>query len=249
MDGTSVLLPLRPPSYKPLVLVAGGTDRGANWSSTEMGALQSAEWIDLSVASPAWQALPDMNIARDKVNSVLLPDGRILILGGYENPPDGGPVEIFDPDDPTSGFQLGPSMKHPRGYHSAAILMPDGSVIMGGDPSGGSTPNERCRPSYFFKPRPAITGSPASIGYGAALSVQTGTPGAIAEVVLMRAGAVTHGFNQNQRYVGCAITGTTAAAVKATAPPDGNVAPPGHYLLFLVDHDRIPSEGAWIRLT
>ncbi len=249
MDGTSVLLPLRPPNYKPRVLVAGGTDRGANWSSTEMGALQSAEWIDLSVASPAWQALPDMNIARDKVNSVLLPDGRVLILGGYENPPDGGPVEIFDPDDPTSGFQLGPSMKHPRGYHSAAILMPDGSVIMGGDPNGGSTPNERYRPSYFFKPRPAITGSPASIGYGAAFSVQTGTPGAIAEVVLMRAGAVTHGFNQNQRYVGCAITGTTAAAVKATAPPDGNVAPPGHYLLFLVDHDRIPSEGAWIRLT
>lgn len=65
----------------------------------------------------------------------------------------------------------------------------------------------------------------------------------------MRAGAVTHGFNQNQRYVGCVITGTTAAAVKASAPPNGNVAPPGHYILFLVDNDRTPSEGKWIRLT
>jgi hypothetical protein len=65
----------------------------------------------------------------------------------------------------------------------------------------------------------------------------------------MRAGAVTHGFNQNQRYVGCAIAGTTATAVNATAPPDGNIAPPGYYLLFVVDSDRIPSVGKWIRLT
>jgi len=140
-------------------------------------------------------------------------------------------------------------MKHRRAYHSAAILLPDGSVIMGGDPNGGTTPNERYRPSYFFKPRPAITASPATIGHGAAFSVDTATPGSIAEVVLMRAGAVTHGFNQNQRYVGCAITGTTATAVNATAPPDGNIAPPGYYLLFVVNTDRVPSEGKWIRLT
>jgi len=67
--------------------------------------------------------------------------------------------------------------------------------------------------------------------------------------VLMRPGAVTHAFNQNQRYVGCAISGTTATAVKATAPPDGSIAPPGYYLLFLVDHDRVPSAAKWIRLT
>jgi plastocyanin len=250
MDGTAVLLPLRPPHYEPRVLIAGGTSRGANWVPGELGALRSAEWIDLSVATPAWQALPvDLNVARDKVNSVLLPDGRVLILGGVEMPPDGGPVEIFDPEDPTSGFQLGPNMKYPRGYHSAAILLPDGSVIMGGDPNGGTTPNERYRPSYFFKPRPMITGSPATIAHGAAISVNTPTPGAIAEVVLMRPGAVTHAFNHNQRYVGCAISAHTATTVDATAPADGNLAPPGYYLLFLVDQDRVPSVGQWIRLT
>jgi hypothetical protein len=120
---------------------------------------------------------------------------------------------------------------------------------MGGDPNGGSTPNERYRPSYFFKPRPAITASPATVAHGAAFSIDTPTPPAIAEVVLMRAGAVTHAFNQNQRYVGCAITGTTATAVNVTAPPDGNIAPPGYYLLFVVNTDRVPSEGKWIRLT
>jgi plastocyanin len=249
MDGTAVLLPLRPPNYEPRVLIAGGTSDGAIWTAAETNPLQSAEWIDLSLAVPAWQALPDMNVARRHVNFVLLPDGRVLILGGVEMPPDGGPVEIFDPEDPMSGFQLGPNMKYPRGYHSSVILLPDGSVIMGGDPNGGSTPNERYRPSYFFKPRPTITSSPAIVAHGAALSVQTSTPATIAEVVLMSPGAVTHGFNQNQRYVGCTITGRTANTVDATAPPDATIAPPGYYLLFLVDHDRAPSQGAWIRVT
>jgi hypothetical protein len=54
-------------------------------------------------------------------------------------------------------FQLGPNMKHVRGYHSAALLLPDGSVVMGGDPNGGNTPNERYLPPYFFKPRPGYS--------------------------------------------------------------------------------------------
>jgi plastocyanin len=240
MDGTAVLLPLKPPNYGPRVIVLGGSAPDAQ---------QTAEWIDLSLANPVWQALPNLNVMRDKVNSVLLPDGRVLIAGGIETLPDGGPAEIFDPEDPMSGFQLGPNMKHRRGYHSAALLLPDGSVVMGGDPNGGNTPNERYLPPYFFKPRPTIGGSPATIAHGAGFAVQTSLPGAIAEVVLMRPAAVTHGFNQNQRYVGCAITGRTATEVQATAPPDGTIAPPGWYLVFLVDGDRIPSTGAWIRLT
>ncbi len=249
MDGTAVLLPLRPSHYEPRVMIAGGTSQGANWSASEVDPLQSAEWIDLSVASPTWQALPDMNLARRHLNSVLLPDGRVLILGGVELPPDGGPVEIFDPEDATSGFELGPNMRYSRGYHSTAILLPDGSVVIGGDPNGGSTPNERYLPSYFFKPRPTITDTPSTIAFGAAFSIDTPTPGAISEVVLMRAGAVTHGFNQNQRYVGCAITGIGATNVNAIAPSDGNIAPPGYYLLFVVDRDRAPSVAKWIRLT
>jgi hypothetical protein len=60
---------------------------------------QTAEWIDLSVAAPTWQALPNLNMARDKVNSVLLQDGHVMIAGGIETLPDGGPVEIFDPEE------------------------------------------------------------------------------------------------------------------------------------------------------
>ena len=97
-----------------------------------------------------------MNVPRDKLNSVLLPEGRVLIVGGIETLVDGGLAEIFDPEDPAAGFEVGPSMKYKRGYHSSAILLPDGSVIVGGDPNGGSTPNERYLPSYFFKTRPVV---------------------------------------------------------------------------------------------
>jgi plastocyanin len=239
MDGTAVLLPLRPPNYAPRVLILGG-----NAPTTA----QTAEWIDLSAPAPAWQALPNLNVARDKVNSVLLPDGRVFIAGGIENLADGGPVEIFDPEDPAAGFQAGPSMKFRRAYHSAALLLADGSVLMGGDPNGGATPNERFLPPYFFKARPTITSAPAVIGYGANFTVKSPQAGGV-DVVLIRQGAVTHAFNQSQRYIFCKLVSAAGNSVQATAPSNHNVAPPGYYLLFVVDADRVPSTGVWINLS
>jgi hypothetical protein len=240
MDGTAVLLPLRPPAYAPRVLIAGG-----NGGDTQ----QSAEWIDLSAATPAWQALPNMNVARDNLNSVLLPDGQLLIVGGtLGGGPDGGPVETFDPEDPAAGFKLGPSIQHIRQYHSAALLLADGSVLIGGDPNGANTPHERYLPPYFFKARPAINSAPTNVAYGANFTVDTTQAADIAEVVLLRPGAVTHAFNMAQRYVGCAIVSAAGASVQATAPPDGSVAPPGYYFLFVVNGERVPSEGVWIKL-
>lgn len=243
--GTSVLLPLRPPAYVPRVLIAGGDPAAAQ---------QTAEIIDLSAATPAWASLPNLNRPRPhQVNTVLLPDGRVMLAGGIDAA-DGGPAEIFDPRNPAAGWELCATMSIPRGYHSAAILLADGSVLMGGDrpgawKSGETTAHERYFPWYYLLGRPALTGAPVSIAYGASFDVQTPSPGAIAEVVLLRPGAVTHGWNQSQRYVECAITGGTATAVRAQAPPNGQVAPPGYYLLFILSGGRIPSAGKWIRLT
>jgi len=239
--GTSVILPLRPPNYEPRVLIAGGDPPAAQ---------QTTELIDLSQPSPAWTSLPNLNVPRGfQVNSVLLPDGRVFLAGGVGGT--GGPAEIFDPDDPAAGWQLGPTMTYQRGYHSAAILLSDGSVLMGGDPQGpgGPTPHERFYPGYFARPRPLLSGTPPTVSYGDTITIQTPHAPAIGEVVLIRPGAVTHGFNQSQRFVECTIAGSTAATVDAEAPPDGNVAPPGWYLLFIVTTGRIPSEGRWIRLT
>ena len=239
--GTSVLLPLRPASYAPRVLIAAGNSAAAQ---------QSAEMIDLSAATPAWTSLPDLNVARpEQCTACLLPDGTVFIAGGVPGSP--GPAEIFDPENPAQGWMRCADMSHIRGYHSSNILLADGSVLMGGDPSVGGTPtpHERYFPGYFSQPRPVIAGAPATVAHGAAFQVMTPNATSVGEVVLIRPGAVTHGWNQSQRFVGCAITGTAPGSVDVLAPPDGNVAPPGHYLLFIVDGARVPSIGRWIRVT
>ncbi|MEP6879784.1 MAG: galactose oxidase early set domain-containing protein, partial [Nitrosospira sp.] len=243
--GTSVLLPLRPTdSYAVRVLIAAGAT-----PTTQ----QTAEMIDLSAATPAWMALPNLKNARSQqCTATLLPDGRVLIAGGTSSGGvlTAGPAEIFDPQNPAAGWEETMPMAHPRGYHSSAILLTDGSVLMGGDPQDamGPTPHDRFFPGYYFLPRPTIANvTPASGGFGAAFTVNTPDAPSIAEVVLMRPGAVTHGFNQTQRYVGCAFT-VGAGALTVTAPPDGNVAPPGFYMLFIVNGGRVPSVARWIRL-
>jgi plastocyanin len=241
--GTSVLLPLRPPDYKPRVLNAGGDP---------LPAQQTSEWIDLSAPTPAWTALPNLNQPRpQQVNSVLLPDGRVFLAGGIDGV--GGPTEIFDPQNPSAGWLLCSSMKYPRGYHSAAILLADGSVLMGGDrpgawKSGETTPHERYYPSYYFMARPQMAGAPTTATYGSTFTVNSSDAASIGEVVLLRPGAVTHGFNMSQRLIECVIASRTASSLDVEAPPDGTVAPPGYYLLFVVTAGRIPSQARWIRI-
>jgi hypothetical protein len=208
----------------------------------------TAEQIDLSAVVPVWTALPNMNVARNQqCTATLLPDGRIFIAGGVGGGADGGPCEIFDPRNPPAGWQLGPNMKYVRGYHSSFILLTDGSILGGGDPN--SATNERFFPDYFDMLRPTITGAPATINYGANFTINTPTPLDISEVVLLRPGAVTHGFNMSQRGIECVIAGTGAGTLDVESPPNANLAPPGWYLLFILDSNRVPSEGRWIRLT
>lgn len=244
--GTSVLFPLLPPDYKPRVLIAGGNTPGAK---------QTAEIMDLSDATPSWKALPNLNQPRpEQVNTVIMPDGRVFLAGGIPNV--GGPAEILDTKNLAAGWMLCASMKYSRGYHSSAILLADGSILMGGDQaipggwkSGETTPHERYFPWFYFRARPVITGSPASVAHAAGFTVNTPNAVSISEVVLIRSGAVTHGFNMSQRFIACEITGRAPTSVQVKAPPDGNIAPPGHYLLFVVDSARVPSVAAWIRLT
>ena len=239
--GTPVLLTLRPPDYAPRVVLAAG-----NTAATQ----QTSEWIDLSDPAPAWTDLAPLNEPRSQESTaVLLPDGRVFLGGGILGA-DGGPAELFDPLDVAAGWQRGPHMTHERIYHSSIILLADGSVLAGGDPkSGGITPHERFFPDYFTVPRPEIVGAPASVGYGVSMTINTPQAADISEVVLMRPGAVTHGFNMSQRAIECVITGGGAASVTIDAPPSGNMAPPGWYLLHILDGDRVPSEGRWLRLT
>jgi hypothetical protein len=243
--GTSLLLILRPPDYKPVVYRMGGNVAGIE---------SSAEQIDLSVPAPVWADLPDLKNARAfQFTATLLPDGRVFIAGGISGAADGGPCEIFDPRDPGADWVEGPNMKFERTYHSSFILLQDGSILGGGAPPntpvGPYTAHERFFPGYFDKLRPVITAAPATINYGGNFTIDTPTPPDISEVVLLRPGAVTHGFNMSQRGIECVIAGTGPGTLNVETPPNANLAPPGWYLLFILDSDRVPSEGRWIRLT
>jgi plastocyanin len=225
---------------------------------------QSVESIDLTSLSPppAWTRRADMNFRRTNVNGVLLPDGTVLVVGGQRNGKWAGdpqPVlqpEIYDPQ--TNRWTLMAPMAQPRQYHSIAILLPDGRVLSAGgiDPTLGGAPARDQRyievftPPYLLRgPRPHITGTPASVTWSASFDIQSADAPRVASVALLRPCAMTHHTDAGQRYIKLPITGHTPTHVTVTAPAASTIAPPGYYMLFVVDADGVPSEAAWIRLT
>jgi hypothetical protein len=102
-------------------------------------------------------------------------------------------------------------------------------------------------PYLFLGPRPVITGAPASVAYGQTFAVSTPDPATIGQVTFVRLGSTTHAFDQNQRLARLSFT-TTATGVSVHAPAHGNLAPPGHYMLFLINGDGVPSVARIIRI-
>jgi hypothetical protein len=138
------------------------------------------------------------------------------------------------------------------------LLLPDGTVALtGGNPQQGVYEGhvEIYQPAYLFNSdgsaatRPTIAaGVPASITYGQAFTVPTPDAANIASVVLMKAGSVTHSFDMDQRYVGLTFTGASAS-LTVTGPPNSNIAPPGYYMLFIVNKTGTPSLAAWVQVS
>ncbi|HET6379494.1 MAG TPA: LamG-like jellyroll fold domain-containing protein [candidate division Zixibacteria bacterium] len=104
-------------------------------------------------------------------------------------------------------------------------------------------------PPYLFAgPRPTITGAPASITYGSPFFVETPDGASIASVTLLRPGAVTHDLDQDQRYVPLAFE-PAAGGLDVQAPANGTIAPPGYYILFLVNSAGVPSVAEFVQVT
>jgi hypothetical protein len=79
------------------------------------------------------------------------------------------------------------------------------------------------------------------------MDISTPNAAAIQKVALVRLGAVTHSNNMEQRYIPLAFT-AGASSLTATAPANANIAPPGFYMLFVVDANGVPSVARMVTL-
>ena len=247
--GTSVLLPLSPANnYDPKVIIMGGGNPST--ASTEI--------IDMGSSVPAWQYGPPMSQPRIEMNAVILPNGKVLALGGSlydeQNSTASLNADLYDPVSNT--FSSAGVYVYPRLYHSVALLLPDGTVwSAGGNPSRGHyvPQQEIYKPSYLFNPdgtaatRPTVTSAPSSISYSSAFTVQTPDSANVSKVVLVRNGNVTHAFGMDQRLVELSFT-PDIGSISVTAPPNGNIAPPGYYMLFILNNSGVPSIAKFVQI-
>jgi len=212
----------------------------------------TAEVINLNAASPAWRYVGSMANVRRQLNGTILADGKVLITGGssgagFDNA--SSPVYVTEMWDPTTEqFTSMASFTKYRGYHSTAVLLPDGRVLSAGGDVGGATA-EIFSPPYLFKgARPTISSAPSTISYGQTFSVTTPDAANITQVNLIRLSAVTHGFNQDQRINRLSFS-IVSGSLNIIAPADGNSAPPGPYMIFILNGSGVPSLAQIVRLT
>jgi hypothetical protein len=213
--------------------------------------------LDMNQPAPAWRQTSSMAFPRTEHNLTMLPDGTVLVTGGSRNSDVGDTAsavheaEVWSPT--TETWTVLAAMQTPRMYHSTALLLPDGRVLVAGGgrdfPEVDQLSAEIYSPPYLFKgPRPAITSAPTGIQYATAFSVATPDGARIASVSLVRSGSVTHAFNQNQRFVPVTFQ-AASGGLTIQAPANANLAPPGYYMLFIVDTNGIPSVAAMVKLT
>lgn len=239
-DGISVQLP----GLDKVLAFGGSLQNKANATNT-------AEIIDTSQANPQWEYTTPMNKARKEGNSVVLPDGTVLAVGGAAGPGAySNPVlqaEVFDPNNGT--WTALASQKAARTHHSSALLLPDGRVLSaGGDRGNFQTKAEIFSPPYLFKgPRPQITSAPTTVGYGRAFDLKSPAAGDVASISLIKPGSVTHSTSFDQRFLDLDFT-QSGETLQVAAPAGAALAPPGDYMLFVVNSAGVPSVASWIHV-
>ncbi|GMY21135.1 aldehyde oxidase GLOX-like [Fagus crenata] len=282
--GSSVLLPLDEnlPNVVAEIMVCGGAPRDgfrrvAHGSFGQ--ALSTCGRLNVSDENPNW-VMEEMPIARVMGDMLLLPTGDVIIINGarlgtagWENghDPIRAPV-IYSLSRPQNGrFSFMAASQTPRLYHSAAVLIPDGRVIVGGSNpheyynfTGVEFPTELSleafSPPYLAEEyavvRPRILSLHENIGYSEFFTLMFSVPQYLSsEVLTVRIVApsfTTHSFSMNQRMVVLKLIGVEHVAphtlkVTVRGPSTAEIAPQGYYMLFVV-HAEIPSSGVWVKV-
>jgi hypothetical protein len=248
------------------ILKVGGAPAYSQTASGTTYATNSAYLIDITAGvnqTPAVTKLAPMSYQRAFSNSVVLPNGSVVVVGGQSIPEpftDGAAIlvpELWNPT--TQKFSLLNPMQTPRTYHSTAILLPDGRVFVGGGGQCGTgcaqnhLNAEILTPPYLLNAngsaatRPVIVAATPSAAPGGTLAVSTA--GAVSSFVLMRLSAVTHTVNNDQRRIPLSIeTSSGAQSYTLSIPSDPGVVLPGYYMLFALNASGVPSVSSTIQI-
>jgi len=267
IGGNAVLDP-GSPSGSWQVTTIGGIDPNVTDAQGTHPAMMSTATLNARPGAVGWKAGPALKVPRSYQNTVLLPNGTMVAVGGgvgesvadgkYAIDPNGRQrqVELYNPA--ARNWRLGPAQIEDRGYHSTAVLLPDGRVWSAGDekhplePGGGwalTDTAEIYSPPYLFKgARPRIVSAPSQVSWGAEFTVNVGPKLSADSAVLVAPGTTTHGYDSTQRVVRLAVRHTDALGITVAAPPNSGVAPPGYYMLFVL-HQGVPSVASWVQLT
>jgi len=246
-DGHSAVM------YEPGKIMKSGTAADVNISTAP--AQSTTFTLDMTQASPNWQQTPNMAYPRAFHPLTLLPDGTVLVTSGgstrdgvnYANSVLA--AEVWSPL--TKTWSTMSAQQNGRLYHANAVLLLDGRVLVAGSGRVGPAPQlnaEIFSPPYLFKgTRPTISSVPTEAGYGGKFFVSTPDATSITSVTLLRISAATHSFNMDQRFQRLSFA-QAAGGLNVTAPANGNLAPPGYYVLFILNGSGVPSPGAVIRI-
>lgn len=281
-SGSSVMLPLSAGDnfQRVEVMICGGAPHGA-FQMVSQGsypaALQTCGRMVITDPNPSW-SMENMPSSRVMGDMIILPTSEVLIINGAKQGTSGwgsavNPATspyLYTPDKPSGlRFQVLASTSIPRLYHSSAVLLPDGRILV-----GGSNPNEGYEfanvpyptelrleayiPYYldssFDEQRPLITALNGQIGYGVTFEVDfmlTAEPSSV-QLKVYAPPFTTHTTSMNQRQLILllvALNRTSGAGFVAMvqSPPSSIAAPPGYYLLHVLN-GGVPSRGAWIQI-
>lgn len=242
------------------VMIAGGANPPTN----------TCETINLTNEVGNWEATGSMQYPRRHLNLTILADGKILATGGTQGEGFDDscsenvvlPAEVWDPA--TGNWTTLASMTYRRQYHSVALLLPDGRVMVGGN-TGSEATSPKCKPNdasfqqeiftppYLFNSdgtpatRPHIGFAPDTVNYGTQFLVTSPSAFNIQKVTMVRLSSVTHSTNMNQRINHLTFS-RLGQSLRVNAPANGNQAPPGHYMLFIINSAGVPSVAKIIKI-
>jgi hypothetical protein len=261
-DGASVM-------YAPDQILAIGGDAAPGSppaGGTSKQITNTAETINLDSPNPTWQYTGSMHQPRYLLNATLLPDGTVLATGGTSQQDDANgnalkgaaySAELWDPK--TGQWTQMSSMQVPRLYHSTAILLPDARVLVAGGGQPESTGERKgtyhdtmqiFSPPYLSRgPQPVISSAPSAAKYGQTISVSSPDAASIKTINLIRPGSTTHGFNMTQRIVNVPFDKAADGTLRLHLPTNPNNAPPGPYMIFLLNTQGVPSKASMLELT